>query len=199
MKDYGKKLQRQIRDKVNEYAKIARDMVKEELGRYNDPSLGKGKVKATAPVVADIGGMITQDLIAEGNKVWVLEYGRGSEADTDPASNPFIDEYINSKDFNKWRLANGFAITGRERGEYFDLDNNLRKSTGSAVGINLEQWHSTKEYYPIPPFRIIDKILNGDGDSGLLRELREALCDVVYEVYAEDMIANLKEEVIIKL
>ena len=198
MKDYSKVLKRRVRDTVHEYARITRDRVKDEWSRYNDQSLGKAQISAL-PAIADINGIITQQLVAMGQKAWILEYGRGSLMESSSAENPWLDEYVSSPNFNKWRKTHGFAITGREKGEYFDLDGTPLKSTGTLMGVNLEEWHSTKEYYPIPPLKIIQTVLYGDGDSGLLHELREALFECVWDVYAQNINEYAEKEIKIKL
>ena len=196
MKDYSKVLQRKIRDTVNAYAREVKVRVKEEWSRY-ESDLGKAKITVTPALIkADTEGMIVQAIHATGQKAWLLEYGRGSLMETRSAENPWLDEYVSSKQFNKWRMANAFAITGREKGsQYYDLDGRGRDgvvhgvpfvSTGTLKGVNLEKdWHSTKSYTPLPPRRIIQTILFGDGDNGLLHELREALAECVAQVYME--------------
>lgn len=186
MKDYSQVLKRRIRDTVNAYAKEARVRVKEEWSRYNGVDLGKANMRVLA-ALADTEGEIIQTLVAEGQKAWILEYGRGSLMETNAANNPWLDEYTHDPNFNKWRKTHAFAITGREEGDYYDLDGNPHHSTGSLKGVNLEEWHSTKEYYPISPRHIIQTVLYGDGNNGLLSELREALAERIAETYMDMM------------
>lgn len=197
MKDYSKVLQREVKKKVDEYTRIARDMVKAEWskytgGKYSD--LGEAKLILT-PVIADSQGMVVRDILALGQKAWILEYGRGSLMETSSAENPWLDEYVSSPDFNKWRKGRALAITGREAGEYRDIDGNIHKSTGTLAGVNLEQWHSTKVYYPLPPMRVVQTILYGSGDNGILRELENALLEVMADVYQRYFVEFAEKEI----
>ena len=196
MKDYSKVLKREVKKKVDEYTRIARDMVKAEWskytgGKYSD--LGESKIFLSG--IADAEGAVVRDIVAFGQKAWILEYGRGSLMETNSAENPWLDEYVSSPNFNKWRRGRGLAITGREAGEYYDLDGNVHKSTGSLAGVNLEEWHSTKEYYPISPMKVIHTVLYGSGDNGILLELGKALLDVTADVYARFMVEYAEKEI----
>ncbi len=193
MKDYSKVLQREVKKKIDEYTRIARGMVKAEWSKYTGgiySDLGEAKLFLT-PVIADSQGMVVRDILASGQKAWILEFGRGSLMETSSAENPWLDEYVESSDFNKWRKGNAFAITGREKGsKYYDLDGKGKNggtepfvSTGTLKGVNLEEWHSTKEYAPISPMKVIQSVLYGSGDNGIMRELENALLEVMADVY----------------
>ena len=197
MKDYNKKLIKRITKIVNEYSVEATRRIKAEWSRYTDEGLGNADISFISDF--DLRGLVKSVFIAEGQKAWVLEYGRGSLMEKNSANNPWLEEYTNDPNFNKWRKAHAFAITGREAGEYYDLDGNKHHSTGSLKGVNLEEWHSTKEYYPISPRRIIQSVLYGDGDNGILSEFREAIAECVFESYAEMFDDFSGKEVAIKL
>ena len=72
----------------------------------------------------------------------MTEWGSGSLADT---SNPAWDEYTRSEYWNPARDPGRHTIRGRPAGEYTDLDNQQRVSSGGREGINLE-W----KYPPVP-------------------------------------------------
>ena len=78
--------------------------------------------------------------------------------------------------------------------QYKNLDGNEHKSTGTLEGVNLETWYHSKPYdYPIAPKRIVQTVLYGDNDNGLLSEMREALAEeslaytlgLMFDDYAE--------------
>ena len=92
---------------------------------------------------------ISATFIAQGQKAWILEYGKGSMMDSD---NPYLGEYKSNPNWNRYRKGN--AITGRGEGEYQDLDGNTHYSSGKAIGRNLEAI-GKEEYFPSGPLHII--------------------------------------------
>lgn len=198
-RDYNKLLVKSIGKKVNEFVREAMLRIKNEWSRYNLDELGKAEI--TSMVDRDLTGTITAELIAEGQKAWILEFGRGSQM-ANSFENPFLDEYIKDKNFNKSRLDNNFAITGRKKGTYYDLDGNQHTSTGTKEGQNLEEWYHDKagyKYLPIPPLRVIQTVLYGDGDSGLIAEFRESIAECVFDVYAQMLNEYAEKEIKIRL
>lgn len=93
--------------------------------------------------VVMMGGHVVGKVWAGGIGALTTEWGSGSLADT---SNPAWDEYVRSKYWNPARDPGKHTIRGRPEGQYVDLDNVQRHSTGAKVGINLE-W----KYPPIEP------------------------------------------------
>lgn len=82
-----------------------------------------------------LGGYVYGRVSAGGIGALTTEWGSGSLADT---SNPAWNEYVNSRYWNPLRDPGKHTIRGRPEGEYVDLDNETRYSTGKKAGINLE-------------------------------------------------------------
>ena len=190
-RDYNKVLVKRIKKVISEYTREAQTRVKQMWSQYNDKDLGDATLGAL--IDADLTGIVTATISAEGQKFWVLEFGRGSLMENRTSENPYLADYLNDPNFNEERKARGLAITGRKKGAYYDLDGNEHTSTGTLEGVNLEQWRSTKQYYPIAPKRIVQTVLYGDNDNGLLSEMREALAEeslaytlgLMFDDYAE--------------
>ena len=92
--------------------------------------------------VVVMGSYVCGTVEAHGMQALITEWGSGSLADT---SNPAWDEYTRSGYWNPARDPGRHTIRGRPAGEYTDLDNQQRVSSGGRAGINLE-W----KYLPIP-------------------------------------------------
>lgn len=78
-------------------------------------------------------GLISGQVSSDMWESWLAEWGSGSEMDT---SNPDLTAYMGSELWNPAR--NGFAITGRPKGEYIGLDGEVYDSSGALAGVNLE-------------------------------------------------------------
>jgi hypothetical protein len=87
------------------------------------------------PTVIPLGTVVTATLTSYGMKAWMCEFGSGSEADT---SNPYLESYTSSPNFNHYRSAGDMTIRGRDEGEYFDLDGQPQYSSGHNAGKDLE-------------------------------------------------------------
>lgn len=191
-RDYNKVLVKRIKKVISEYTKEAQTRVKQMWSQYNDKDLGNAMLGVL--IDADLTGIVSATISAVGQKFWVLEFGRGSLMERDREENPWLDSYLNSDVFNKDRIGHDYAIIGRKKGSYKDLDGNEHKSTGTLEGVNLETWYHSKPYdYPIAPKRIVQTVLYGDNDNGLLSEMREALAEeslaytlgLMFDDYAE--------------
>ena len=83
-----------------------------------------------------IAGQVVGIVSAAGIGALTTEWGSGSLADT---SNPAWSRYVNSERYwNPLRDPVKHTIRGRPKGEYTDLDGNVKYSSGKRAGINLE-------------------------------------------------------------
>jgi len=103
------------------------------------PEVDRSQIHKEIIVVA---GNVIGTVSAGGMMALITEWGSGSLADT---SNPAWDEYTRSEYWNPARDPGRHTIRGRPAGEYTDLDNQQRHSSGDKEGINLE-W----KFPPIP-------------------------------------------------
>ena len=113
--------------------------------------------------VLKVGGQVIGRVLAGGMMALVTEWGSGSLADE---SNPAWDEYVESKYYNPARYPYGHPITGRPAGEYINLDDETKVSTGKAEGLNLEQWlppeepqHWMREIVSLSRVTILERLL----------------------------------------
>lgn len=162
---------------VRSYLEAAHAQVVQQWSGYS-PDMGNASMNLQRTIVDNV---IAYSLIAEGQKAWVLEYGKGSGMIKDETVNPFLEDYINGnvKDssgkplFNPERLSKAFQILGRPAGTYFDLDEHSHYTNGSMEGRFLEIMsvlHDDK-YLPEPARLIITNILGTDG-NGLVYEMQ---------------------------
>lgn len=98
-------------------------------------------------------------IVIQGNMEFIVDnYGTGSLMLTD---NPMYDEYKASKKWNRVRKSN--IIVGREAGEYTDIFNRQRSSSGQFEGEDLEgrtiqnPFGETIKIEPIQPSNALSK------------------------------------------
>lgn len=115
-----------------------------EWGKFHNV---KGEAEIGFDIVSQTAELIVGQFKANGQKAWICEYGSGSRMK--PLD---LSKYKSSKYWNPYR--NGTAITGRNAGEYTDLDGNKHYSTGSKQGQDLE-----RIYKPAEPKEIIRSIV----------------------------------------
>lgn len=96
------------------------------------PEVDRGRIHKE---VATVAGQVIGTVFAGGMMALVTEWGSGSLADE---SNPAWDEYTRSKYWNPARDPARHTIRGRPAGEYVNLDDEARHSSGKKAGINLE-------------------------------------------------------------
>lgn len=89
-----------------------------------------------------MGNTVIGTVSAGGMQALITEWGSGSLADT---SNPAWDEYTRSGYWNPARDPDRHTIRGRPAGEYTNLDNESRHSSGGREGLDIE-----RKYPPIP-------------------------------------------------
>lgn len=139
-----------------------------------------GGVTGTTEVNVDLpyvsAGNVVQYIRAQGRKAWILEYGSGSKSDT---SNPYLDSYISSGDFNEYRSRSDMRIRGRDAGEYSDLDGGTQVSSGRNAGKDLE---AKPVYEPQIPLHIIQEEIEKE-----IPTLRSRIATLVPELIAREL------------
>lgn len=178
--NYRNKLLKKVLSIVRDYSKVAETRAMQEWSRYSVEGEAHFHTEAK-----ELTSAISAFVYAYGQKAWILEYGRGSEMETNSKENPFLDEYLRDNRFNKARFAHALAITGRPRGYYTDLDGNRHHSSGTLEGKNIENWMNTGDYLPMKPKKIIYHILFGSGEDGLISEMQKDIQKAMEGVLGE--------------
>ena len=104
--------------------------------------------KAPEEVNAMAVEIINNEIIAtvkSGINVILKSYGTGSKMDK---TNPFLEKYEESQYWNTLRDKTTKAVYGRKYGEYTNIFDEKKFSSGSFQGQNLEE---TSDYKPIIP------------------------------------------------
>lgn len=174
-----------LRQIVRSYAQLASVRVQQEWSKYNLDGESNIIVK-----MEEAQAIVTAHIYAWGQKAWLLEFGKGSQMETRLSENPFLFDYIDNDNFNRFRLYNDYAITGRSKGDYYDLDGYKHTSSGRAEGENLEelafeQGSRYEKYLPFKPKRIIKNILIGENEDGLIYQMQAEFQDAIRSVYIE--------------
>ena len=196
MKDYQKQLLKKIRSIVTRYIKVAYTQIEQQY-TIEDTTDGEAHLLIADMTVAQ--DTVARSLIAYGQKAWILEYGKGSLMETNPDDNPFLADYIKGDNFNKARVNNAYAVTGRKRGEFYDLDGNKHTSHGNLYGKNLETWIDKKTgnqaVYARAPKHIIKHVLFGSGNDGLLHMMGEEIQQAMIELLSDLLQKNWRKEI----
>ena len=121
-------------------------------------------------------GNVVEYIRAQGRKAWILEYGSGSKSDT---SNPYLDSYVSSGDFNGYRSRSDMRIRGRDAGEYSDLDGGTQVSSGRNAGKDLE---AKPVYEPQIPLHIVHEYIEAE-----IPTLRSRIATLVPELIAREL------------
>ena len=170
-----------IADVVQHYAQ--RNMADIKNNWDKSKAFGYGIVDGNAEInfkiTSDTPALITGEYRASGQKMWILEYGSGSNLDK---SNLWLSDYISSDKFNPIRAEYGFAIRTRF-GSYRDLDNNEHQgaNVNYPYGINLEA-KTDRSYYRVmaqEPQHIIEETLSKD--TAINRDFKQSLLVAVGE------------------
>ena len=117
---------------THQWAKDVADRIQQ---KWDNMSGIKGEAHINVPLPIPAVNTLIQTIEAWGAKSFIAEFGSGSESDR---SNPYLDQYVNSSNFNHHRSKYDMTIRGRDAGEYTDLDGNPQTSTGHAAGRDLE-------------------------------------------------------------
>jgi len=111
-----------------------------------------------------IGNQVIGTVWAGGIGALTTEWGSGSLADE---SNPAWETYTQSKYYNPSRFSYGHPISGRPKGSYINLDNEIKYSSGRMEGLNLERWlpprepqHWLREIVQLSRPYVVERLLN---------------------------------------
>lgn len=186
---FSNSLLKKITKIVRDYSKAACEQVRQEWARSADEE-GKAEIKYT---VEDAENVVIAAIYATGQKMWVLEYGKGSKMETASIENPFLDEYLRGQVkgadgkplFNRERLGQGLKILGRPKGTYLDLDDAEHKTSGTFAGYVLESSEENASPYAVsvlPPRKIIKNVLFGQNNDGVIAEVEKEINKAVGEL-----------------
>ena len=143
-------------------------------------SLGiKGNAEADSYILGSVKGAVVSRIFGSGQKAWIAEFGSGSLME-DSADNPYLNDYLQSPEFNQWRLhSSRLPIMGRSAGEYTDLDGVTHISSGKLAGFDLERdgWAVPQE-----PMHIMREEV-----TEALPEISEALSSAISVVIADEV------------
>lgn len=179
---FGSMLAAEIYNVVADIAdKIVED-VKREWEMY--PSV-KGKAICDSNIKEFAMGELLLNVFGEGQKAWILEYGKGSNMDD--KDNPYLDDYWYNDDIiNPLRVRP--LMVGRPEGEYTDLDGNEHYSTGKMAGLIVESRDKESPFYPQEALHTIRQACIGEnGNGGMLPLLLDKLGDVLLKFPYEEM------------
>lgn len=183
MKNYQNLLLRRMRSLVKSYCNAAKSQIEQEWSTISNIDGESGITDKELTIASDI---VARSLCAWGQKAWIAEFGKGSLMDKSSSENPFLDDYINSSQFNKTRLGHALSVVGRPAGKYTDLDGKEYKSSGNLYGKVIEDV-STSKGYPYAPIRgkhIIKQVINTD-ISMLQNEIQDVVGDICLELMRE--------------
>ena len=160
-----------LRKIVRSYTQLAIVRVQQEWSKYNLDGESNIVVK-----MEEVQAIVTAHIYAWGQKAWLLEFGKGSMMETRLSENPFLYDYIDNENFNRFRLYNDYAFK--------------HTSSGRAEGENLEelardQGYKDEKYLPFKPKRIIKNILIGENEDGLIYQMSYDFREAIREVYSE--------------
>jgi len=118
---------------------------------------GNAEIKVADDLPQIVGGLVMATLDAHGMKAWIAEFGSGSLSDT--STNPYLDAYVSTGNFNHYRSKGDMSIRGRDAGAYLDLDGVSHTSTGHSAGKDLE----LKPVYPVMfPTHVIKETIEAE-------------------------------------
>lgn len=183
MKNYQNLLLGRMRSLIKSYCNAAKSQIEQEWSTVSNID---GEANITDEELNIASDIVARSICAWGQKAWIAEFGKGSLMDTSSSENPFLDDYINSSQFNKARLGHALSVVGRPAGEYTDLDGKEYKSSGNLYGKVIEDV-STSKGYPYAPIRgkhIIKQVIDTD-ISMLQNEIQDAVSDICLELMRE--------------
>lgn len=169
---------------VRKYIRAAIAQMKQQWSSYPSDMGNADAVLIEQQRAADTIAFI---LAAKGQKMWILEYGKGEFMDK---QNPFLAEYLADPNFYRLRKSRGLKVLGRPKGPYLDLDGNVHYSNGHLQGVPLEEvglykFIDNEIGHPKKPRYIIRNILFGSGNNGILAEMEKELQQVTLKMVEE--------------
>lgn len=190
MKNYQNLLLNRMRSLIKSYCSAAKSQIEQEWSTISNID---GESNITDEELTIASDIVARSLCAWGQKAWIAEFGKGSLMDKSSSENPFLDDYINSSQFNEARLGHALSVVGRPAGEYTDLDGKDRdkygkkyKSSGNLYGKVIEDV-ATSRGYPYAPIRgkhIIKQVIDTD-ISMLQNEIQDVVGDICLELMRE--------------
>ena len=194
MAKFQDKLLEKIKHIIRDYSRAACELVRQEWNyEADDDRYGNAEISYT---VEDAQAAVVAVITAIGQKAWILEYGKGSLMEKSAEENPFLEDYISGKAtgadglprFNQRRIERGFAILGRPKGRYLDLDDVEHFSTGTFDGWSVQVTPYTPMKFgidPAYPRKVIKTVLFGKNDDGIIAEMNKEIEKAVLEIAAE--------------
>lgn len=184
---FRNKLLKKIAKILRDYSKAACELTRVEWSKLDAEGNADINFK-----VEDAEAVVVATIYAHGQKAWILEYGRGSAMEKSQEENPFLEEYLQSSYFNPERLKRGLSILGRPKGSYLDLDDKYHFTTGAIKNWNLELLAPSVKHLqvdPLPPRRIIKRVLFGQNNDGIIaeidKEILKAVAEIAFEMFAK--------------
>ena len=137
-----------------------------------------GASEASFRIVKNDGNRVVGQLAAKGQKMWVLEHGKGSLMD-DESENPDLSSYKQSEIWNKERENN--EIRTRAKGVYYDIDGVPHQGSGYGAPHGYDAEKTLKKpILPIPPQHIIrDNIMATSGTSARIQQLEQEIAEFI--------------------
>ena len=136
--------------------------IEREWDKYNAP----GKANINFMITKDTDTIVKGTYNASGMKMWLLEYGQGTQMDT---SNPLLERYEMSDVYNSKRghapYSMGHEIRTRPKDGYDDLDGVHHAGSGLGIsknyeyGLNVEWFGGKREIKLVWPHHIIKDII----------------------------------------
>lgn len=164
-----------LADVVDSFGKKVVSDVRNEWDRF---PFVDGYSEAKFGIVKNDGYRVVGQLEAKGQKMWILEHGKGSLMD-DESENPDLADYKHSDIWNKEREEN--EIRTRPRKTYYDIDGQPHRGSGFGMphGYNAET-NMHKPISPIPGQHIIrDNLMATSGTSARIQQLEEEIAEVI--------------------
>lgn len=174
---------------ANVVVKHSKKMMKDIQGvwnKYGNDSIVSGKANIKFTITEDKENFVSGEYEASGQKMWILEYGKGNLMDR---NNPYLDDYIGGGIYN----INRGHFEVRTRRTYTDLDGkthigfndkHFKDTTWLEKGLdtNIFAYHNNGKYkgkkLEFAPLHIIYENLHRDG-SQRENDFRQDLLETV--------------------
>lgn len=158
--------------------KHSKKMMKDVQGvwkKYKDDAVVSGKADIEFSITDDKEGFVSGTYTASGQKMWILEYGKGNLLDK---NNPYLSDYTSNKTYNRNR--DHFEV--RTRDTYNDLDGNTHRGIGRNLNTNAFAYNSDGKYFgkrlEFAPLHVLKEHLHREGTQRE-NEFREDLLSAV--------------------
>lgn len=172
-----------IRIIINTWSKIICERVKLKWGNARGV---QGNAEINYSISVATSSLISSSIFSGGMKAWILEKGSGSLIDRD---NEDLMSYINSDLWNKYRSNNDYKITGRDAGDYKDIDGNTQISSGALAGRIIESSRPSSNFKAILPMHIIQTEIDH-----CLIEIQEEVMNAVSDIVLDNIMLKFPKE-----